>query len=159
MTYDPELCERLVADIRAEVARTPYAAHRAVVADQLESARRRVDELLRTCVQLTNETPFPDEIKGWQEQRAKLVAEVGSLKATVAERDRQLEAARREVERLTSQRFSVTDGVALRAAIMREVAKETDRELDPIAYLAIANRVAEQCAPLIDAYRDAKDKT
>lgn len=48
--YDPEECERLVADIRAEVARTPYAAHRAVVADQLEAARREI-ELMRQVVE------------------------------------------------------------------------------------------------------------
>lgn len=50
----------------------------------------RRDELLATIVRVTNETPFPDEMKGWTEQRAKLVAEVGTLKAASAERDRLL---------------------------------------------------------------------
>lgn len=46
--------------------------------DQL---RARQQELLQTCVRLTNEVPFPDEIKDWTSQRAKLIAEIGTLRA------------------------------------------------------------------------------
>jgi len=48
----------------------------------------RQQELLQTIVRLTNETPFPDEIKGWEAQRAAMVAEVGSLRARIAELER-----------------------------------------------------------------------
>jgi len=48
----------------------------------------RQQELLQTIVRLTNETPFPDEIRGWEAQRAAMVAEVGSLRAMVAELER-----------------------------------------------------------------------
>lgn len=58
--------------------------------DQLNEALAEVDrlkerqqQLLATIVRLTNEVPFPDEIKGWQEQRAKLIAEIGTLRAAV----------------------------------------------------------------------------
>lgn len=48
----------------------------------------RQQELLQTIVRVTNETPFPDEIKGWEAQRAAMVAEVGSLRARVTELER-----------------------------------------------------------------------
>lgn len=64
----------------------------APMADQLEAAqaeiarlRTRQAELLQTIVRVTNETPFPDEVKGWTEQRAKLVAEVGTLRSQLIE--------------------------------------------------------------------------
>jgi predicted nuclease with TOPRIM domain len=51
---------------------------------------QRQQELLATIVRVTNETPFPDEIKGWQDQRAKMIAEVGSFKSRCAELERDL---------------------------------------------------------------------
>ncbi len=47
----------------------------------------RQQELLATIVRLTNETPFPDEIKGWEGQRARLVAEVGTLRSALSAAD------------------------------------------------------------------------
>lgn len=44
----------------------------------------RRDELLATIVRLTNETPFPDEIKGWESQRRAMIAEVGTQRARIA---------------------------------------------------------------------------
>ena len=56
---------------------------------EVERLRARQDELLAAMVRITNETPYPDEINGWTEQRAKLIAEVGTLRAEVADlRDR-----------------------------------------------------------------------
>jgi hypothetical protein len=55
--------------------------------DEIDRLEARQQELLATIVRLTNETPYPEEIKGWVEQRAKLIAEIGTLKATIAERD------------------------------------------------------------------------
>ena len=46
---------------------------------------RRQQELLATIVKVTNETPYSDEIRGALEQRGTLLAEVGTLKARVAE--------------------------------------------------------------------------
>jgi hypothetical protein len=79
----------------------------------------------------------------------------------IAERWRLQREALAEVNRLRSvarRQFSVTDGVKLRGAIMQEVAKETDQELDPIAYLAIANRVAEVVIPPNVAVPIAEDQ-
>jgi len=56
-----------------------------IAARTAERFERRQQELLATIVRVTNETPFPDEIKGWTDQRAKLVAEVGTLRARVTE--------------------------------------------------------------------------
>lgn len=56
----------------------------------------RQQELLATIVRLTNETPFPDEVKGWESQRSAMVAEVGTLRARVAE----LERNERDVARM-----------------------------------------------------------
>ena len=50
-----------------------------------EALEARVQELLATIVKVTNETPYPDEIRGALEQRGTLLAEVGTLKARVAE--------------------------------------------------------------------------
>lgn len=62
-------------------------------AARAESVRlqTRVDELLATCVRLTQETPFPDEFKDWQATRAAMTAEVGTLRARVAEIERDAE--------------------------------------------------------------------
>jgi len=49
-------------------------------ADEIERLRARQQELLATIVRVTNETPYPDEIKGWEGQRAKMLAEIGTLR-------------------------------------------------------------------------------
>lgn len=51
----------------------------------------RQQELLAAIVRLSNETPFPDEIKGWFEQRAKLIAEVGTLRSKVRHLELEIE--------------------------------------------------------------------
>lgn len=53
--------------------------------DELDAKDRRIAELLATIVRLTNETPFPDEIKSWEFQRAKMLTEIGTLRSRVAE--------------------------------------------------------------------------
>jgi hypothetical protein len=55
------------------------------VVNERDALAKRRDELLATIARLSNELPFPDEVKNWTEQRAKLVAEVGTLKARVRE--------------------------------------------------------------------------
>lgn len=61
--------------------------------DEIDRLRTRRDELLATIVKLTNELPFPDEVKDWTAQRAKLIAEIGTLKARVVELERTTEEA------------------------------------------------------------------
>jgi chromosome segregation ATPase len=45
----------------------------------------RQQELLALTVRLTNETPFPEEVKGWTAQRAAMIAEIGTERARVGE--------------------------------------------------------------------------
>jgi chromosome segregation ATPase len=71
-----------------EHLRTDLAEAKLVIEQQdrdLERMQSRQQELLATIVRLTNETPFPDEIKGWQDQRAKMVARIGTLESLVAD--------------------------------------------------------------------------
>jgi hypothetical protein len=55
--------------------------------DQAEIARlrERVDALLVTIVKVTNETPYPEELKGWESQRRAMIAEIGTLRARITE--------------------------------------------------------------------------
>ena len=48
---------------------------------QVSGKQERIDELLALVAKLSRETPYADEVKGWTEQRAKMVAEIGTLKA------------------------------------------------------------------------------
>ncbi len=52
---------------------------------QIDALETRQQELLALTVRLTNETPFPEEANGWIETRAKMMAEIGSLRARLAE--------------------------------------------------------------------------
>lgn len=52
---------------------------------QVNNLENRQQEHLKLISRLTNETPYPDEIKGWQDQRAKLIARIGTLENDVRE--------------------------------------------------------------------------
>ncbi len=53
--------------------------------DEVERLEARIQELLALTVRLTNEVPFPDEVRGWLAQRAAMIAEIGTLKARIVE--------------------------------------------------------------------------
>ena len=63
---------------------------------RIEQLQTRQQELLATIVKLAQTTPFPDEAG----QAAVLIAEVGTLRATVAERDRRIEQLQTHVTML-----------------------------------------------------------
>jgi uncharacterized coiled-coil DUF342 family protein len=67
-------------------------AHGHELRAEADRLRTRISELLATIVRVTNETPFSDEAKDALEQRGKLVAEVGTLKAERDELHRELKA-------------------------------------------------------------------
>lgn len=48
----------------------------------------RRDELLALVARLSQTTPLASEIEGWEAQRSALIAEVGSLRAKLAEAER-----------------------------------------------------------------------
>jgi hypothetical protein len=53
-----------------------------------EKAEARIAELNAFIVQLTRETPYPDEVRELAGQVRTLIAEVGTLRATIAEMKR-----------------------------------------------------------------------
>lgn len=59
---------------------------------EIERLTARQQELLATIVRLTNEVPFPDEVKGWTATRAAMVAEIGTLRSQVDDLTRELAA-------------------------------------------------------------------
>lgn len=68
---------------------------------------KRNEELRATLVRVTQENPFPEELRGWHDQRAKLIAEIGTLKARVVELEAigphsQLDGVYRERNRLVA---------------------------------------------------------
>lgn len=80
------------------------------LAAEIERLHARQEELLRAIVRVTNETPYSDEIAGWQAQRAAMIAEIGSLRAEVA-------AGRALAQDLQTRAFD--DLQALRAEVNR----------------------------------------
>jgi hypothetical protein len=56
-----------------------------VMRERIAELEQRQRSHLALIVKLTNETPFADEIAGWKEQRAKMIAEIGTLKAKISE--------------------------------------------------------------------------
>lgn len=64
----------------------------AALLSDVAALEARRDELLALVARISQETPLPDEIRGWEGQRAKLVAEVGTLRSEA----RRLEAERNE---------------------------------------------------------------
>jgi chromosome segregation ATPase len=81
------------------------AAERARVAD----LEKRRDELLDALVRLSRETPYPDEVQGWQGQRAALMAEVGTLRARVAELEERIKWLASERDAAESRRMEAAD--------------------------------------------------
>jgi hypothetical protein len=52
---------------------------------ELVYLRNRIDALLVTLVKVTNETPYPEELKGWEQQRRQMIALIGTLRARITE--------------------------------------------------------------------------
>ncbi len=85
--------EEIAADRKRDLEHQRRAGE--VAADKIEKLRStnvalyaRQQELLQVIARISQTTPFPEEMEGWEGQRAKLLAEVGTLKAAVAENNR-----------------------------------------------------------------------
>jgi DNA repair exonuclease SbcCD ATPase subunit len=87
---------------------------------ELES---RQQELLELVAKLSRETPYADEVKGWTDQRAKMVAEIGTLKAERAAWARDV-VLRAGEDRATAVRIKLLED-ALRDAIHLLAATDT----------------------------------
>lgn len=66
--------------------------------------QQRRDDLLKLVAKLSNEVPFPDEWKNWESQRAKLVAEVGTLRSTADEHVRMTQHLQLQLDRVVEQK-------------------------------------------------------
>jgi hypothetical protein len=55
------------------------------VVAEVDRLKVRQQELLATIARLTNEIPYPEEIRGWFEQRAQMIAEIGTLRSELRE--------------------------------------------------------------------------
>jgi hypothetical protein len=88
-----------LAFLNGKLKLTPVSHFDAVEKERDALVTRR-DELLALVARVTNETPYPDEIKGWQDQKAKLVAEIGTLKAQVAEAQRERDEYGADIRRM-----------------------------------------------------------
>lgn len=115
--------------------------------DRMAALEKRQEELLATIVRLTNETPFPDEVKNALEQRGKLLAEVGTLRASVAEWRALAELADRAIE-------STKEYVANMARRMEGIA---DRELDLLNEKDAAYRERNRLVAALARVADAHD--
>lgn len=80
--------------------------------NEVERLRVRQQELLATIVRLTNETPFPEELQGWESQRAAMLVEIGTLRSALrvaeAVRDDARAASQHDLDR---RRTAWADGV------------------------------------------------
>lgn len=85
------------------------ASHVMQLLAEVERLTTRQAELLATIVRLTNETPFPDEVKGWTAQRAAMVAEIGTLRAMCLEQRTDLLA---ETDRVAAERDAARSALA-----------------------------------------------
>lgn len=90
--------------VRAESERNDARA-------EVAKLQARQQELLATIAKISQTTPFPDELAGWEGQRAKMIAEVGTLRSEVARLNGVVEGMeqgaavlRRDLERATAQR-------------------------------------------------------
>jgi hypothetical protein len=82
-----------------KIVRAHRKARRVIVdlLDQLRGASddigyltTRRDSLLALVAKLSQTTPFAEELQGWERQRAAMIAEVGTLRARVAETNRRI---------------------------------------------------------------------
>lgn len=125
-------------------------------------ARQQVH--LAQIASLSQSTPLADELQGWESARAALVAEVGTLRAQVAEVTRERDEARADVvvsdERLVAVMdgtFSVGDGTAqreierLRAEIESLAPHTRDSETEPDAEALAASVRCDCCGVTIPA--------
>lgn len=87
---------------------------------EIDRLRDRQQELLATIVRVTNETPYPDEVRGWESQRAAMLAEIGTLRAQL--RARELTDAERETLRWTRMWLDGKDDGDTRQSIAKSLA-------------------------------------
>lgn len=94
---DYEIAEQLEQHVAEPIARMlntvpALLAHVEQLAKERDALATRRDELLAAMVRVANETPFADEAKDALAQRGKLIAEIGMLKAKLADAHEQLDA-------------------------------------------------------------------
>ena len=114
---------RVASNRYIEEKRQALATAEACREDQRALATRR-DELLQVIARLSNTVPFPDEWKDWESTRAKLVAEIGTLRNRVASLEDMAKEA--HVETIRKQQLMLADTNWLRAAWDAEIEKNKE---------------------------------
>ena len=116
-------------------------------ATRIAALEKRQQELLEPIVRLTNETPFPDEVKGWESQRAAMVAEIGTLKAvareqaaTIAMLSRTATSDRALIDEQSSELIAAFEEISKFAARAREESRERDAYRSMLCDLVASNR-------------------
>jgi hypothetical protein len=108
----------------------------AIAREERDALVVRRDELLALVARISQSTPLPDELVGWEGQRVALVAEVGTQRARVA-------AVRRERDALAAAVLAFRDA---RAAFADVGADAIDRARE--AMFALASQCAD--APIAE---------
>lgn len=93
-------------------------AHRQLRAEFVTLTDRR-DALLKLVANISQTTPLPDELLGWEAQRAALIAEVGTLRS-----------ANEELRRASVEQFAEAEQAV--ATACANVAAHAARELEPL---------------------------
>jgi len=99
VTFDRGEAEQMVEQPRGFAPGAIDGQLQAALAE-IDRLTARRDELLVLVARISQSTPLPDELAGWESQRAALVAEVGTLRAANAELERERDAARAEITAL-----------------------------------------------------------
>ncbi len=86
-----------IAEVSTMVAEDPTVVSALIGA--LRYARARHQAALELAARISQETPLPDEMAGWTDQRAKMIATIGTLRARIDELTRpEWELAARRVQ-------------------------------------------------------------
>lgn len=79
---------QLVRNLKRRAAIIRIARRHRLLRAEVVNLTARRDALLRLVANISQSTPLPDELQGWEGQRAALLAEVGTLRSRVAELER-----------------------------------------------------------------------
>lgn len=96
--------------------------------EQIDALLTRQQELLGLVAKLSRETPYADEVKGWEDQRRAMIAEIGTLRARVAELEQTGRDELREAieEVIANNEARCLDNNADRAAVARALLAALD---------------------------------
>lgn len=117
----------------------PYAELCAELKAERDGLLQRRDELLALVVKLSNTVPFQDEYEGMHDQRAALVAEIGTLRGRILEIELEQKAALKCCNEACGEQFGSFFDVA------KELKRLYDYESDAITVINAGQLDVDQC--------------